>query len=171
MRFSDYSCVEDVESSLFLHKDGSLRSLRHLPDSQNAHKSLLFAVGLSMLAFTVWLAVLSSQISQQCSFTDAAYSPASDILRHRNVVFGSGFGLGRTKYQGPLTPERDALWEDLYNSYYPPDEDMIGMEHIEHCYDSLRQSLMCSVDVTPLSWKWVEEEQEAKIVGEVLHTH
>ncbi|KAK3998065.1 hypothetical protein QBC44DRAFT_386294 [Cladorrhinum sp. PSN332] len=223
MRLSDDSGFEDMESSLhpFLDNDGARRALRHIPNSGNAHKSLLFAAGICMLALTAWLAVLSSQVSQ-CSCNDAAYSPAGHVLRYRDVVFDSGFGLERTNYQGPPTPERDALWEDLYNfgvsqvpgesaaklvnktvpipdllpdryyaveldifhqlhclnmirkrlyrEYYPPDEEMMGMEHIEHCYDSLRQSLMCSVDVTPLPWQWVEKDQQAKVVGRVLHT-
>lgn len=53
---------------------------------------------------------------------------------------------------------------------YPPDHELMGIEHLEHCYDALRQSLMCSVDVTPLPWRWVEEVQESKEVARVAHT-
>ncbi len=28
---------------------------------------------------------------------------------------------------------------------------------------------MCSSDITPLSWQWVEEEQQAKVFAEVVH--
>jgi len=45
---------------------------------------------------------------------------------------------------------------------YPPDHETMGMEHMEHCYDSLRQSLMCSADLTPLPWAWDEADHRAK---------
>jgi Mycotoxin biosynthesis protein UstYa len=51
-----------------------------------------------------------------------------------------------------------------------PDDKLMEMDHIEHCYDSLRQSLMCAVDVTPLTWKWVEKYQTSKAVLQVMHT-
>ncbi|KAI9146893.1 Oxidase ustYa [Paramyrothecium foliicola] len=154
-------------------------------------------------------------------FEDEIYSPATELIRHKNVVFTAGFGRERTGYQGPPTPERDALWDDLYSfgisripkakaaqlvnktvpipgepgQYviqlnvfhqlhclnmlrkrlysevdYPPDHELMGIEHLEHCYDALRQSLTCSVDLTPLPWRWVEEMQEAKEVAQVAHT-
>ena len=53
---------------------------------------------------------------------------------------------------------------------YAPDDELMGIEHLEHCYDALRQSLMCSADITPLPWRWVEEMQEAKEVAQVAHT-
>lgn len=53
-------------------------------------------------------------------------------------------------------------------------DSMLELSHIEHCIDNLRQSLMCSADVTPLSWIWVpgneEEEIQAKVYAEVAHT-
>ena len=63
------------------------------------------------------------------------------------------------------------LRKRLYSKVdYPPDHELMGIEHLEHCYDALRQSLMCSVDVTPLPWRWVEQMQEAKEVAQVAHT-
>ena len=46
----------------------------------------------------------------------------------------------------------------------------MGFDHLEHCIDDLRQSLMCSSDITPLPWTWVEADQESKEVAEVVHT-
>lgn len=62
---------------------------------------------------------------------------------------------------------RKKLYDD---QAYPPDHELMGIEHLEHCYDALRQSLMCSADVTPLPWQWVEAEHEAKEVARVAHT-
>ncbi|TKW55738.1 hypothetical protein CTA1_10646 [Colletotrichum tanaceti] len=41
-------------------------------------------------------------------------SPVLEILEYDNVVFTTGFDGGRTAYMGPPTPEREALWDDLY---------------------------------------------------------
>lgn len=41
-------------------------------------------------------------------------APAISAIQYKNIVFTSGFGQERTEYQGPPTPERNALWDDLY---------------------------------------------------------
>jgi len=53
---------------------------------------------------------------------------------------------------------------------YPPDHEKMGLEHLEHCYDALRQSLMCSADITPIPWMWDETADRAKAVGRIMHT-
>jgi hypothetical protein len=59
----------------------------------------------------------------------------------------------------------------LYSTQaYAADDELMGIEHIEHCIDALRQSLMCSADITPLPWTWVEEDNESKEVATVAHT-
>ncbi|ODA76940.1 hypothetical protein RJ55_07456 [Drechmeria coniospora] len=63
------------------------------------------------------------------------------------------------------------LRKRLYSKQdYAPDHELMGIEHLEHCYDALRQSLMCSADITPLPWQWVEAAQESKEVAQVAHT-
>ncbi|QDS73728.1 hypothetical protein FKW77_003913 [Venturia effusa] len=130
-------------------------------------------------------------------FKDEVYSRS--VVSYENRVFTSGFGLERTEYQGPPSPERNALWDDLYGcdpghyavelnvfhqlhclnmlrkrlystEKYPPDHELMGIEHLEHCYDALRQSLMCTADITPLPWKWVEAKKKAMEVAQVVHT-
>jgi len=44
------------------------------------------------------------------------------------------------------------------------------IKHLSHCLDALRQSLMCSSDITPLPWIWDQTAREAKEVAEVQHT-
>ncbi|KYK56496.1 uncharacterized protein DCS_03496 [Drechmeria coniospora] len=179
-----------------------------------------FGVVIVVLVVICFALVVRLQYSTPI-FPGQVYSPAMDVIRHKNVVFTSGFGSERTAYQGPPTPERDALWDDLYSfgisripresaaklvnktvplpgskgSYvvelnifhqlhclnmlrkrlyskqdYAPDHELMGIEHLEHCYDALRQSLMCSADITPLPWQWVEAAQESKEVAQVAHT-
>lgn len=62
---------------------------------------------------------------------------------------------------------RKRIWS---TETYEPDDELTGIEHLEHCIDALRQSLMCSADVTPIPWKWREEDHEAKAVAEIAHT-
>ncbi|KAF5655390.1 cell surface glycoprotein 1 [Fusarium sp. NRRL 25303] len=133
-----------------------------------------------------------------------ACTPVEELVQYKNLVFTTGFGSERTPYQGPPTPERDALWNDLYlncetktsmssmipptrrssdtaqnmirkrlyieDGKYDPNHKLTGIEHLEHCYDALRQSLMCSADITPLPWVWSDKAQEAKEVARVTHT-
>lgn len=52
-------------------------------------------------------------------------------------------------YKGELPSSVNGHKEDL----------LFGRTHIGHCIESIRQSLMCHVDVTPYTWAWDEEKQ------------
>ena len=62
---------------------------------------------------------------------------------------------------------RQRVWS---TEIYDPSAQLMGIEHIDHCIDSVRQSLMCSADITPLPFQWVEQDERAKEVARVLHT-
>jgi hypothetical protein len=53
---------------------------------------------------------------------------------------------------------------------FVPEHDLMGIEHIDHCIDTIRQSLMCASDITPLQFVWIEAEQRTMEVARVLHT-
>lgn len=53
---------------------------------------------------------------------------------------------------------------------YAVDAELLGIEHLDHCIDAPRQSLICSSDVTPIPWTWWESGQEAKEVAEIART-
>jgi hypothetical protein len=60
----------------------------------------------------------------------------------------------------------------LYPDYYP---DMrLGNrkvdEHVGHCIDTLRQSLMCTSDTSTIVWQWDEKSQRTGFRGGVAHT-
>lgn len=57
-----------------------------------------------------------------------------------------------------------------YAEGYNFDHDMMNIDHMDHCIDSIRQSLMCSADVTPLTWTWDEEDQKLEPVATITHT-
>lgn len=57
---------------------------------------------------------------------------------------------------------RKTLWLEYYVTdagYEDQDHGLLSREHMGHCIDQIRQSLMCAVDVTPYTWRWIEEGQ------------
>ncbi|KAF9269955.1 hypothetical protein L218DRAFT_4111 [Marasmius fiardii PR-910] len=58
----------------------------------------------------------------------------------------------------------------MYPEYYPLTPEGIHTPHMRHCISSLRQSLMCSADVTPIVWQWSERSKAAKERNDVVHT-
>ena len=76
-----------------------------------------------------------------------------------------------------LPPVQDTIRKGLYPDHYPSirpgpngEDEVFGREHLDHCVDSIRQSLMCSADISPITWTWSEKQQGAKAQAEVLHT-
>ncbi|KAK7028988.1 hypothetical protein VNI00_014698 [Paramarasmius palmivorus] len=58
----------------------------------------------------------------------------------------------------------------MYPEYYPVTPEGIHTPHMRHCISSLRQSLMCSADITPIVWQWSERSKAAKERSDVIHT-
>jgi hypothetical protein len=65
----------------------------------------------------------------------------------------------------------------LRPEYYPPmmvgadgEDDLFGPTHLDHCVDQLRQSLMCSSDISPLVFRWKEEDHAIREWAEIPHT-
>ncbi|PKY07907.1 hypothetical protein P168DRAFT_286080 [Aspergillus campestris IBT 28561] len=46
----------------------------------------------------------------------------------------------------------------------------LGIEHLDHCVDSIRQSLMCSSDISTVVWAWDESRQMTLPLANVTHT-
>ncbi|KAF8991800.1 hypothetical protein BDQ17DRAFT_1254546, partial [Cyathus striatus] len=59
----------------------------------------------------------------------------------------------------------------LYPDYYPdmrmgtPRSDV----HIGHCIDAIRQSLMCSADISTIVWQWDDTQRNNTFRGGVAH--
>lgn len=63
---------------------------------------------------------------------------------------------------------RQALYPDQYpnmrmNTTY-------GDWHIRHCVDSIRQSLMCSSDISVIVWQWNSTAKQHFPKGNIAHT-
>lgn len=47
------------------------------------------------------------------------------------------------------------MYRSLYPDYYPPKHSPdFHRIHMEHCIDYMRQSVMCSLDITPVKVEW-----------------
>lgn len=57
-----------------------------------------------------------------------------------------------------LNSLRQYMYPEYYNLTNPTG---LMIEHRDHCIDTLRQSLMCSADITPISFVWDEEKHMA----------
>lgn len=63
----------------------------------------------------------------------------------------------------------------VYPEMYPidltsgSDEALENLDHLEHCYDQLRQSLQCHSDLATIYWEWVPEMERA--YGNLATTH
>ena len=72
---------------------------------------------------------------------------------------------------------RMALYPDYYRTHArlhdrklgSVDEELLGREHIDHCIDSIRQSLTCNADISVLTWSWDVREQRNIPQAEVPH--
>lgn len=65
---------------------------------------------------------------------------------------------------------RQALHPDYYNPNNITHKTTHGFDHKRHCITSLLESLMCSVDVTPIVWTWDEEAQRSFPRSDILHS-
>ena len=75
----------------------------------------------------------------------------------------------------PQNMVRKALHSEYYRPHNPgpnpgDQDELLGPDHVDHCIDAIRQSLMCSSDVSVLVWKWNKKWQRSLEVGQIVHT-
>ncbi|KAF4576976.1 hypothetical protein EYR36_004960 [Pleurotus pulmonarius] len=65
----------------------------------------------------------------------------------------------------------DRIRRTIYSDYYPEAHISVedNEEYVSHCVDSIRQSLMCSSDVSLLVWQWDEAALQSRIRTDVVH--
>lgn len=59
------------------------------------------------------------------------------------------------------------LWS---NGTVDPNDFNLAMDHASHCIDSLRQAVMCAVDITPIPWRWFPDRGESQPYSSIQHT-
>jgi len=69
---------------------------------------------------------------------------------------------------------RKALNPGYYDGTYnltTMDGHSVNSHHLDHCVDSIRQSLTCMPDVSPIVWQWVEKDKTVELVSsDIVHT-
>jgi hypothetical protein len=55
-------------------------------------------------------------------------------------------------------------------NYGEPEPSYINTIHIDHCIDQMRQSLMCTVDVTPIPYEWYPKYGAYMPTTGIMHT-
>ncbi|KAF8319625.1 hypothetical protein DL93DRAFT_2074559 [Clavulina sp. PMI_390] len=73
----------------------------------------------------------------------------------------------RRKLKGPLDGEVQHHSPKFIPIGLPGDP---PYEHIDHCLNSLRESLMCNPDLTPVVWQWDETQRRTSPKIDVVHT-
>ncbi|KAJ3738938.1 hypothetical protein DFH05DRAFT_1464274 [Lentinula detonsa] len=69
-----------------------------------------------------------------------------------------------------LNTIRKALHPEYYNfTASELDRLLFREKHMDHCIDAIRQSLMCSGDVTPLVWAWDEKRNMTLGRTDIVH--
>ncbi|KAF9489589.1 hypothetical protein BDN71DRAFT_1593352 [Pleurotus eryngii] len=127
---------------------------------------------------------------------DPATSPHTGSLRKISTILLQGIILGMSRisrYEAAELPnatvpipgdgghyvvELDVFHQlrrphpqTIYSNYYPEARISLGdnEEYAIHCIDSIRQSLMCSSDVSLLILQWDEATQQSRIRNDVVH--
>ena len=68
------------------------------------------------------------------------------------------------------TSYQNQMRKAMYPERYPNTPEGIHTPHMRHCISSIRQSLMCSADISPIVWQWSERSLAAKERSDVVHT-
>lgn len=70
-----------------------------------------------------------------------------------------------------LNSLRKAMYPDVFNVDFTSGTEKANahLEHLEHCYDQLRQSLMCHADIATIYFEWIPEKEA--ITGNPATTH
>ncbi|KAK3317707.1 hypothetical protein B0T19DRAFT_435447 [Cercophora scortea] len=70
---------------------------------------------------------------------------------------------------------RQALHPEYYKPHTPgphpgEEDELLGHDHVDHCVDAIRQSLMCNADISVLTWRWNRKQKKNMEMGTILHT-
>lgn len=66
----------------------------------------------------------------------------------------------------------DKIRRGIYLDFYPQDDTEIFWPHIEHCLDTIRQSIMCHADMTPIPEAYTEFKPDGHLepIFQIEHT-
>jgi len=70
---------------------------------------------------------------------------------------------------------RIALWKDYYMNVYGSDAFDVtlgdyGLDHVGHCLDGIRESIMCASDISVIVWQWHAPAQRVAGHSDIVHS-
>lgn len=65
---------------------------------------------------------------------------------------------------------KNMIRKRIFRNESEPEDEALGLKHMDHCIDSLRQSLMCSSDITPIPYAWYPKFNSVLPATGVMHT-
>ncbi|KZT35595.1 hypothetical protein SISSUDRAFT_1064338 [Sistotremastrum suecicum HHB10207 ss-3] len=154
-----YSPVNNVvrnEVRVFSH--ALSRSKFHGPPTNETDEAweALYEGGISSIH--VSQAVLLPNWTEAIPGNESYYAVALDVFHQLHCL---------NLIRKALLPER----------YGPPDnvitvpgENSVQFDHVDHCINSVRESLMCNADVAVNVWQWDDKKKRTKPRVDVLHT-
>ncbi|CAK7198510.1 hypothetical protein SEUCBS139899_001171 [Sporothrix eucalyptigena] len=80
---------------------------------------------------------------------DGRYMVSLDVFHQLHCLNMIRMALRPDHYKG-----HTALQDRTFSRHEDADEELFGTDHIDHCMDSIRQSLMCNADTSVLVWSW-----------------
>ncbi|KAJ7158137.1 hypothetical protein C8R46DRAFT_1292155 [Mycena filopes] len=69
-----------------------------------------------------------------------------------------------------LNQIRKGVHRDYYSPANTSTNPLLTPPHLAHCFNFLRQSLMCAADISPLVWQWNPTVQTAEIHFDIVHS-
>ncbi|PKX97279.1 oxidase ustYa family protein, partial [Aspergillus novofumigatus IBT 16806] len=123
------------------------------PDEENnKHWEDLYQAGISMIPIdkAAKLPVKTYPIPERPGY----YVIGIDVFHQLHCLVG--FNFERILY---MDRNEDKDKDGLQN-----------MDHLDHCIDSIRQSLMCSSDISTIVWVWDSASHKARPHANVTHT-
>jgi hypothetical protein len=69
---------------------------------------------------------------------------------------------------------QNMIRKKMHPEYYDGNDtelkNFLADNHIDHCIDSIRASLMCSADISPMVWQWWEPSSRFSPRNDIVHT-
>ncbi|KZS87707.1 hypothetical protein SISNIDRAFT_419194, partial [Sistotremastrum niveocremeum HHB9708] len=152
------------------------RSKFHGPPTNETDEAweALYEGGISSIH--VSQAVLLPNWTEAIPGNETYYAVALDVFHQLHCLVRHTISMTHYPYSHTLMQNliRKALLPERYGSpdnvITVPGENSVQFDHVDHCINSVRESLMCNADVAFNVWQWDDKKKRTKPRVDVLHT-
>ncbi|KAF7978949.1 hypothetical protein HWV62_44173 [Athelia sp. TMB] len=135
----------------------------------------LYAAGISAIPKSA--AALLPNRTEAYTGDEKHYIIELDVFHqlHCLVRFPTIIGKLAANLVGAQNLVRKAAWPEYYpearEARYSPLNGGGGIfDHVDHCLNAIRESLVCNADLTPVTWHWNERDQISGVEFNAVHT-